>query len=466
VGGTAVLLLTIINPPFGLGITLLLAPLGALENRLWGNSIDSGQIFLLFTLGVWAARGLSRHRLVIPHTRLNIPLVFFIGTTFLTLFQAPSLTFGLKELLKWLEILLVMWLVIDLAPESPETRGENIVDGRRFAPTIWILMMLLLSGLTQAMVGIQQFLQEGGPEHFLILGRFYRAFGTFDQPNPFGGFMNLIALLALGALGSLLVMWWQKWRQEKQITLSPLPLVALSLFIGVCAALTTAALVASWSRGAWLGFAGGTAVLILFWPKKRWHGLGLLLMSGMLVWGSLQFDLLPASIAERLTNFSEDLVFGDVRGVDINDANYAVIERLAHWQAALGMARDHFWLGVGFGNYEPVYSDYALINWPYPLGHAHNYYLNLLAEIGVLGLLAYVGVWTAVFHQNIRLLSQLDGVPRGIALGLLAAFAALTVHHLVDKLYVNNIYIHLGVMLGLLQLLSSTQHITRKVVAI
>jgi hypothetical protein len=71
-----------------------------------------------------------------------------------------------------------------------------------------------------------------------------------------------------------------------------------------------------------------------------------------------------------------------------------------------------------------------------------------------------------VLHHYIRLLSQLDGVPRGIALGLLAAFAALTVHHLVDKLYVNNIYIHLGVMLGLLQLLSSTQHITRKVVAI
>jgi hypothetical protein len=64
-----------------------------------------------------------------------------------------------------------------------------------------------------------------------------------------------------------------------------------------------------------------------------------------------------------------------------------------------------------------------------------------------------MGVWTAVFWQAIGLLKRHDGLGRGIVLGLLAAFAALAVHHLVDKLYVNNIYIHLGVMLGLLQLL-------------
>jgi len=152
-------------------------------------------------------------------------------------------------------------------------------------------------------------------------------------------------------------------------------------------------------------------------------------------------------------SFGADLQFGDVRGVDINDANYAVLERLAHWQAALGMARDQLWWGVGFGNYEPTYAAYALINWPDPLGHAHNYYLNLLAEVGVIGLLAYLLLWGVIVWQTWRLLARLDGAERGIVLGLLACWAALTVHHLVDKLYVNNIYIHLGVMLGLLALL-------------
>jgi O-antigen ligase len=130
-----------------------------------------------------------------------------------------------------------------------------------------------------------------------------------------------------------------------------------------------------------------------------------------------------------------------------------VLERQAHWQAGLDMLRDEIALGVGFGNYADAYAQYALINWPDPLGHAHNYYINLLAEVGVVGLATYLFFWTAVFWQTIRLLRYLDWPDRGIAMGLLAAWVALAAHHLVDKLYVNNIYIHLGVMLGLLQLL-------------
>ncbi len=144
-----------------------------------------------------------------------------------------------------------------------------------------------------------------------------------------------------------------------------------------------------------------------------------------------------------------------MRGIDITDTNYAVVERLAHWQAAMGMANDNVWFGIGFGNYAAVYAEYALINWPDALGHAHNYYLTLLSEIGVVGLIAYLWVWTAVFIQTIRTINQTSGLWRGVALGLLAAWTALAVHHLVDKLYVNNIYIHLGVMLGLLQITSS-----------
>ena len=78
-----------------------------------------------------------------------------------------------------------------------------------------------------------------------------------------------------------------------------------------------------------------------------------------------------------------------------------------------------------------------------------------MAETGILGVLAYVGFWTAVFWQTIRALRQNNWFLRGIVLGLLAAWVALAVHHLTDKLYVNNIYVHLGVMLGLLQLLDA-----------
>ncbi len=462
-GGTAVALLTVINPLVGLFVALAVGPWGALENIQLGPSLlDSGQLVLLFTLAVWLGRGLAYRRLFIPRTFLNVPLALFIFASALSLLHAPSFSYGFRELIKWVEITAVMLLVVDLSvTRKPYSVNRLRMTDYRLRFTFYVLTVLLLAGLSQALIGIWQFgLRGDGPEHFLVLGRFYRAYGTFEQPNPYGGYMNLTALLAMGAfLGLIAAIWRQvasgRWQvaSEHPLTSSPLHLVTLSLFTGVTAVLCTLAVLFSWSRGAWLSLAVGGAVMVIFWPKKLWQGVTLLLLAGLLFWGGVRIGVVPASITERITSFSEDLRFGDVRGVDINDANYAVLERLAHWQAALDMARDNIWLGVGFGNYEPVYAEYALINWPYPLGHAHNYYLNTLAETGVLGLLAYGVLWTAVFFQTIRQLRQLDWPLRGMALGLLGAWTAVTIHHLVDKLYVNNVYVHLGVMFGLLQLL-------------
>lgn len=203
-----------------------------------------------------------------------------------------------------------------------------------------------------------------------------------------------------------------------------------------------------------MGFAAGAAVFLLFWPRKRIYGLLILALALVLILMALGSGLLPEVVAARLTGFANDFTLGDVRGVDINDDNYSVLERQAHWQAGLNMLRDDVWLGSGFGNYAVAYPKYALINWPDALGHAHNYYINLLAEVGVLGLTAYLLFWSAVLWQTIRLLRHQAWPERGITLGLLAIWAALAAHHLVDKLYVNNIYIHLGVLLGLLQLLA------------
>ncbi len=437
---TAVLVLTLIEPLAGLFAALLTGPLGATESGL----LDSGQFYLLFSLLAWLAHGLRQRRLFVPRTFLAVPLALFTGIAAMTVVDAPSYNFGLRELLKWVEMLAIMLLVVDRVTIWQERQEGGV------KPVVWLLAALFAAGLSQAALGIYQFgLRGDGPEHFLVLDRFYRAYGTFNQPNPYGGFMNLTAVLALGILLSYLPRLWQSVRARRFLWADWLPVAAA----GAVTAVALMAVIFSWSRGAWLSLAAAGAVLVLFWPQKLWQGALLLAVGAALLLGGTQVGLVPASVTERVTSFSEDLRFGDVRGEDITDENYAVLERLAHWQAALGMAQDQPWLGVGFGNYEPAYADYALINWPYPLGHAHNYYLNLLAETGIVGLVAYVAVWTAVFWQTIRVIRRSDGWQRGVALGLLGVWTALTVHHLVDKLYVNNVYIQLGALFGLLQLL-------------
>lgn len=444
------LLLVLRRPLLAVALMLIAGPWGALENvALGGALLDSGQLLFLLVVALWLVRGVLRRHILIPHTYLNLPLVLFLGVAALSLLGAPSLTFGFKELLKWIEVALVMWIVVDLAG-----------DGAPSAAYRWPLALFLLAGLTQAAIGVWQFgLRGDGPEHFLILDRFYRAYGTFEQPNPFGGFMAWNAAVGIGTFVGLIGSLWcgrKSWDRSDWLWL---------LFVGACAVAATLALVLSWSRGAWLGFAAAMAIFLLFWPRRAWLGPVLLLATLALFALAWQMNLVPAPLANRLAGFTDDLRLGDVRGVDINDANYAVVERLAHWQSAVDMARDNLWLGVGFGNYEPAYADFALVNWPAPLGHAHNYYLNILAETGVLGTAAYLLLWAAVFWQTLRLLRRLTWPQRGVALGLLAAWTTLAVHHVLDKLYVNNLYLHLGVMFGILQLLAAPRSGSRNPVA-
>lgn len=449
---TAVLLLILRQPLWGLALALLAGPFGALENVILGGNVplDSGQIILFVTIGAWVARGLARRRVVIPRPLLLWPLLALIGVMSLTLIEATSVVLGLIELLKWIEIAVVMVMVIDLVQDLWD-------DGHDPYLTLYLLIgIIVLAGLSQALIGIWQFAPRGhGPEHFLVLGRFYRAYGTFEQPNPFGGYMGLNGLLALGTSVGLVVWWGERWWQNKKGVWAKISLwdVAGVLFFGVGAAACILALIMSWSRGAWLGFVAASGILAFFLPRKRWQGVLLVVIGLIAVAAAWQIGLIPESITSRVGSVAEEFRLGDVRGVDINDTNYAVIERLAFWQAAVGMVEDNIWLGVGFGNYAAAYPDYALINWTTPLGHAHNYYLNLLAETGILGSLAYLMVWGVIVWQNIQLLGTLSWRGRGVALGLLAAWVALTVHHLVDKLYVNNLYVHLGAMLAVQQLL-------------
>lgn len=458
VGGVACFLLILVRPLFGLALVLLAGPAGALENVLVGSRVpESGQLLLLVTLTIWIAHGVMRRQLIIHRSPLNIPFTLFVGASFVSLLWARSLSYGLKEVLKWVEIWLVMQMVLDLSMTEPGAKNLDSADdnsGRLRFDLRWLVGMLLIAGLSQAFIGIWQFALRGeGPDHFMILDRFYRAFGTFQQPNPYGGYMGLSASLAIGAtVGMIFIQFKRVMRRQ----LGPWIDWFWLTFFAACAVFSTMGLVMSWSRGAWLGFAAGMAVFLLFLPRRRFFGLLLLVLTVLVLVIGLRLDLAPSALSSRLVSFSEDLQIGDVRGVHITVDNYAVIERLAHWQAGAEMARENLAGGVGFGNYEPAYEDYATLNWPHPLGHAHNYYLNILAEMGIVGALLYFILWGAVFVQVIRLIGRLNWYQRGVALGLLAAWTALSVHHLFDKLYVNNLFIFFGALLGLQQALATS----------
>lgn len=451
--GAGLVALSLREPALALGVALLLGPTRAYlaatgrAGLLW----DFGQIFFGLALAGWLARSLLRRELSAPRFFIFVPLGVWIFIGALSLYNAADWRDGLNELIKWIEVVLVIVIVY-----SEAQRGR----------LPWLIGALLLAGAAQAALGIYQYRFRGeGPESFLLSGSLYRAYGTFEQPNPFGGYLGLVWPLAAGLALGFISQSLARLNLQSPIsslrslfsTPQPPRHFLLSTFFFLLTLLLLAGLYVSFSRGAWLGAAAAALAMAAFWPQRLSIGLGL--VSAALVSGGLllQAGVVPAGIAARLANVADFVNVSDVRGVNINDANFALVERLAHWQAAQSMIAAHPWLGVGLGNYAGAYPEYALANWPFHLGHAHNIYLHTWAETGLVGLVAYAAIWATVIILTLFALRHSSGLRRGLLLGLLGVWIHLLTHQIVDNLHVNNTDLLLATQIGVLHVIFSTR---------
>jgi O-antigen ligase len=435
--GVTVTVLTLIRPHIALYLIAFAIPFGSLfEISLSGITVGVTEALIGLMVAAWIARRIAQRENWPAWPRLSLPLALFIGATMLSLHQAISLPMAAKEIIKWVEVLAVMVFAATVVPQS---RSKHVVA------------CLLLAGVAQGLLGAHQFFAQAGPEPFIVRGRFLRAYGTFEQPNPYAGYLGIVAPLALALALDLVDRWKGKALSLNMRVLSVLQAhwlnwLALGSFVVISAGIGM-----SWSRGAWLGFGGALVIMNLIRSRRS----AMLFAGGILVVatiGALGASLLPGAVTERLTSFLPFVQVDDVRAIEITDANYASLERLAHWQSALDMWRDKPWLGVGFGNYEAAYAAYALPKWTMALGHAHNYYLNVAAETGIIGLIAYLALWGTAVLQLVRTRRQ-SGSPygRALALGALGMLVHVSVHNVVDNLWVHNIYIHVAIVLGLVE---------------
>lgn len=431
--------LAVLSPSAALVMVLAIAPLRTLieTEAEFVFPVDVGQLSLVGLLIILFFVRLCQRGRILQETRItlvHIALVVFLLITALSLPNAVMPSAWLNEWVKWLQILLLVLIVPSLATSGTWR---------------WLQLGFLVVAASHAVVGIYQFFGGSGALHLVINDRFFRAFGTFGQPNPFGGFMGLAFAVALSRLLGELTCFYEDFsRLPNKTRLKRLLPILLMLVLSLLFAL---ALVMSWSRGALIGFVVAACFVMLFAFRRVGLGLLAVLSVTSLVIALWLFGLLPESLFDRLrSSLDYYLVVQEVRGIDITPENYAVIERLAHWQAAIDMFHSSPWLGVGFGNYEFVYECFRLLNWPEPLGHAHNYYLNLLAEVGVLGLLGFLKVMLAMFILFVQALRHPDALSRMLVVGVVGALVYLLVHSFFDNLFVNNLFLHIGFLLGLL----------------
>lgn len=195
------------------------------------------------------------------------------------------------------------------------------------------------------------------PERFPLLRR--RMYSTLENPNLFGAYLLMII--------SILTAFTLRERAVKKRTVFAVILLSLLL----CLALT-------YSRGAWVSLAAIVLGLTLFYDKR--FGLLFLLVPVVLAFYHGQ-------VVERFLS----LFSGEDTSVDL---------RFALWESTMAMIEEHPLLGVGWGAYFLAYPDYNFFiqEEGVLIFHAHNMYLNMLAEVGIPGGMAFL---LAFFAQGI-----------------------------------------------------------------
>ena len=299
--------------------------------------------------------------------------------------------------------------------------AANSVRSRQMAQKTVLALILScfaasMLGVYQNFVGVESTASWIDSEMFAEIGA--RVVGPFDNPNVFGEYLIMLLPLAVALVLT---------RRGAQRLIG----AAVTLAAG-------AALVYTWSRGAWLGAMASVGLLLVLY-----HAVLLRLVVPAIVALPFVAAALPSAIVSRLTSIG-------------NLADTSTAYRVSIWTASVNMLKDIFESGIGTGSaaFSAVYPAYALGGAAYAL-HAHNLYLQIFVELGVVGIAVFVLMLFFFFRSVFscyRTLGDRTQATTILAMGL--GVFALLVQGLTDNVWYNYrivllFWLLMGIVIGM-----------------
>lgn len=325
----------------------------------------------------------------------------------------PSEHWGdsLKGLFRVARLILLALCVID-AVDSED----------RFRKVFWVYLFsafaISLDGLFQQATGIELLRQRTMTTFHGNIGRIT---ATFPQATDFSGYLSLAVFLFLGLIleGKKLKLKWQ-------------------LFLFLALGCVTLFLCLGWtySRGAWISVAITLLFLALIKRKKLLLGV----WAGVLVW---MIFFSPTLMRERIQSLWRD-------------RNGTVTERVILMQESFGMIEESPWFGLGINTFSDNAARFKSKKNVTNIQYAHNGYLQMATEIGIVGLLSFLFLLAYVFlSAGVTLLSKKwEGIFFGAGgSALLFGVLAFLMHCATDTalhslLLVGNLWLCLGLLLA------------------
>lgn len=313
-------------------------------------------------------------------------LLLFLLALFISIIFSTDKANSLRELYKYINGILIFLVAISL----------------NYKQRLGVIKIIVLAGFVISLLAIYQYFF--GFAHILgylakhkISSSFTldyiqrrRVFFPFVSPNTLGAFMIIIIPLILGL-----------WNKKKKILLNPL------FFFLILVSFT---LLLTKSLGALLSiFLGLIIYFCLHTPleknhlakSKTWDKKKLLLITGLLITIGIVFLIRQAAIKQHFL------------------PSFSLRMRLNYWKDTLKIIKASPLTGIGLGNFNLTHSRFS-----------HNSYLQIWAEMGILGIISILGLISTVFKsagKNIKTSSD-----KKLIASLITANAVFLIHNFVD----------------------------------
>lgn len=235
-----------------------------------------------------------------------------------------------------------------------------------------------------------------------------RLFGTFAHPNFLAYFLAVVILLLVAHIKAQPAVRQRIW---------PWALLLAS----------SAGLLLTYTRGALLIVMGGLILFALLLYGQRAIQWGLTLALGIVVLVGLLFliertthlGLSDITLVQRFTNLTSN---------DVSTNSLAF--RFSLWKQMLPIVEERLVLGHGSGTFRKLATTEANIALD-----AHNDYLKMAGELGLVGVVLFVGFLFASWLASLLIFLRSDSVHRVYAAALLALLSGLIAMSFFDNIY-------------------------------
>ena len=363
------------------------------------------EISATFIILAWIVKRIAIKSVRPVSTYLNIPIIAYILATFLSVIFSSNFALSLKNFgTKMMEYIMLYFIV-----------AEFITDKRRLKN---ICLIMLVSAL---MIGTDCIFQYFLGFDFLRSWPLEagRITGSFQMPGDLAGYLGPVLCLSL----SLSFLKLKK---------------GIKYFLRIETILLMTLLVVSLARGAWFGFAAAVCFLgILENRKILYFTVAFLLILGIIVPHLIETPVNILSHLQSIVSVTSNL------------------DRKTIWLAAIQMIKDRPLFGHGFttfmGNFAKYGKDYYYFKTQGLIPYAHNCYLQIAAETGIVGLASFLWLIGTFFIRSITSLKKIGNkFQHAVLSGVSAGIIATLVHSAVDtNLYSLQLSVLFWLMLGL-----------------